>query len=122
MQIIVHEDRSISWIREEFHRAFPYLMLEFSEKLHKTGGSSQQKFIRNSEKKLSEYLRLTPSQGITITPAMTVARLEQLFYSLYGIRFCVLRKSGATWLQTTMTSNWTLQQQNDEGKMLSYDQ
>jgi hypothetical protein len=119
MQIVVHEDRSISWIREEFNLLFPYLMLEFQEKLQKTGGSSKRKIVRDTDKKLGDYLNIQPNQGITITPEMTVERLEQLFRSIYGLEFCVLRKSGKMWLRTTITSSWTLKQQNDEGEILS---
>jgi hypothetical protein len=50
---------------------------------------------------------------------MTVNELEQRFKSQFGLNIQVFRKHGKTWIETTVTDNWTLFKQNEEGKTLS---
>ena len=50
---------------------------------------------------------------------MTVGELEKLFRERFGANIQVSRKSGTLWLETTMTDNWTLKQQNEHGRELS---
>jgi len=45
--------------------------------------------------------------------------LEKSFYDRFDMLVQVSRKSGSIWLETTMTDNWTLKQQNDHGRELS---
>jgi hypothetical protein len=49
---------------------------------------------------------------------MTVADLEFRLEKEYGLHIQVFRKSGNIWLETTATDNWTLDRQNQEGKIL----
>ena len=53
---------------------------------------------------------------------MTVTDLEQNFSDVYGLSIQVFRKSGDVWLETTITDGWTLEKQNEQGKMLSQKQ
>ncbi|MEI9910895.1 MAG: hypothetical protein WDO71_15215 [Bacteroidota bacterium] len=50
---------------------------------------------------------------------MTVGQLEDIFQKQFGLQVQVSRRSGTLWLETTMTDNWTLKQQNDHGRELS---
>ena len=50
---------------------------------------------------------------------MTVANLENDFDAIYGLAVHVFRKSGKVWLETTVTDNWTLEEQNRQGELLS---
>ena len=50
---------------------------------------------------------------------MTVGDLEQRFQDVYGLSVQVFRKSGKVWLETTVTDNWTLDEQNDKEQSLS---
>lgn len=119
MQIIVNDDRSIFAIQQEFNRMFPYLKLEFFSKLHRTGRPSSLKFLEHNSKKLGEFRKMHSSGEIPIIPAMTVSELEQLFGDQYGLGVQVFRKSGSIWLETVLTDNWTLSEQNSQGEMLS---
>jgi hypothetical protein len=38
---------------------------------------------------------------------------------LFNLSVQVFRKSAGTWIETSVTDDWTLKQQNDEGKDLS---
>jgi len=50
---------------------------------------------------------------------MTVAELEKMITEKYGMNVQVVRRSGNIWLETTMTDDWTLQQQNDHGREIT---
>jgi hypothetical protein len=47
---------------------------------------------------------------------MTVSELESLLLQLFGLPVQVYRKSGNFWMETRMTRDWTLKQQNEHGK------
>ena len=53
---------------------------------------------------------------------MKVNKLENIFKDQFNLAVQVFRKSGNLWLETTMTDNWTLQQQNNHGREISTSQ
>ena len=55
---------------------------------------------------------------IDINDDVTVEELENKFASI-GLIAEVLRRSGNVWIETSLTNNWTLQQQNMEGEEIS---
>jgi len=50
---------------------------------------------------------------------MKVSELEKIFLEDYGLNVQVFRNSGRVWLETTMTDDWTLAEQNRQGEELS---
>lgn len=119
MKVIINDKRKIFAIQEEFNKLFPYLKLEFFSKPHKPGGANGKKFIKHNSKTLGECRTIHNKGQITITPQMTVSDLEQRFGDVYGLGVQVFRQSGKVWLETTVTDNWTLEEQNSQGEALS---
>ena len=119
MKITINDNRKIFAIQEEFNILFPYLKIEFFSKPHKAGGGSPKNLIKHNSKTLQECRTIHNNGEITITPALTVAELEQRFQDVYGLSVQVFRKSGKVWLETTLTDGWTLDQQNTQGESLS---
>jgi len=119
MKITINDHRKIFAIQEEFNNMFPYLKLEFFSKPHKKDGAPTKKFIKHDSKTLGDCRTIHNDGEITIIPTMTVAELEQRFADVYGLGIDVLRKSGKGWLETTVTNNWTLEEQNKQGEDLS---
>ncbi|MDP1799923.1 MAG: hypothetical protein Q8L81_01130 [Bacteroidota bacterium] len=119
MKITINDHRKVFAIQEEFNEAFPYLKLEFFSKPNKKGGATAKKFIKHSSKTLGECRTIHNTGDITIIPTMTVAELEQRFADIYGLGVHVYRKSGKSWLETTVTDSWTLEEQNRQGEDLS---
>lgn len=113
MKIIVSGDTLVAALQEEFHAEFPFLKIEFFQPK-----ASDKSKIAGS-KAFGFYGNNGYSGQITITPAMTVAELEENFRRQYGLSTQVFRKSGKAWLETTLTDNWTLQEQNELGRELS---
>ena len=119
MKIIINDHRKIFAIQEEFQKFFPYLKIEFFVKPHKQNGSSPKKMMKHSSKTLGECRTIHSKGTFTVTPQMTVADLEQNINDTYGLSVQVFRKSGNAWLETSVTDNWTLEQQNNQGEELS---
>ncbi len=119
MLLHITSGRVISEIQKEFNRIFPFLKIEFfnNRSLQRTGFSVQQ--IIPHYRKIGEGLPPIKDGDIEITEDMKVNMLEKQFKDQFGLAVQVFRKSGNLWLETTMTDNWTLQQQNNHGREIS---
>ncbi len=107
----------LSQMQKEFNDYFPFLKLEFFNQKHSVYlGSPKHHLIK-------EDIYIEPEKSgqdsFLINENMSVWDIEQLFLNRFGISAQVFRKSGNSWLETTMTDDWTLKKQNDEGKELS---
>ncbi len=111
--------RLIGELQEDFNKVYPFLRLEFfpaRPALH-DGAPARQSLP--AEKKIEE-IQVKPVNGdIEIRDDMKVKDLEITFDKQFNLNVQVFRKSGKLWLETTMTDNWTLQQQNMHGKEIS---
>ena len=119
MKITINDSRKIFAIQEEFSTLFPYLKLEFLSKPNEPGGAPSGKPIKNESKTLGECRTVHNKGTVTITPNLTVTDLENSFRDVYGLGINILRKSGKSWLETTVTEGWTLEEQNNQGEALS---
>lgn len=115
LNIVAH--RLISDIQQEFNLEFPFLRLEFFDRL---GSRSENAgHVIPGNRKISD-IQLTPMEGvIAINGEMKVNDLVKRLKSEYGLTTKILRKSGNLWMETTMTDQWTLGQQNNHGEEIS---
>ena len=119
MYLHIATNRLISEIQQEFNKAFPFLKIEFynNKSISRSDFSAKQvipqsRYIGNSQLPFS-------GGGIEIEEEMKVNELEKIFKDRFNLAVQVFRKSGNLWLETTMTDNWTLQQQNNHGGEIS---
>lgn len=119
MRIKISDKRKISAIQKEFSKDFPYLRLEFFAKPNAGKSLDKLNLIRSENKTIGECRKIHTTSSISITPEMKVSKLEQILKDEYGLYVQVFRKSGRVWLETTMTDDWTLAEQNKEGEELS---
>lgn len=120
MKISISDKRKISAIQKEFSNAFPYLRLEFFSKPHTIGkGSDKTVRIIPDHKTIGDCRKVRKNRNLSVTPDMKVSTLEQIFKDDFGLYVQVFRKSGRVWLETTMTDDWTLAEQNHQGEELS---
>jgi hypothetical protein len=119
MHLQITPNRLISDIQKEFNKAFPFLKLEFFNK-HSLSHSdySVSQLVPHNRKLGDTQLPITDGD-IEIAEEMRVNELEKIFKDKFGLAVQIFRKSGNLWLETTMTDNWTLQQQNNHGKEIS---
>lgn len=114
--ISIRADRSIGDVQKDFTRAYPFLKLDFYKVNKKAKYTTAEKL--DGRLSLRSY-GLLKEGNLALHDSMTVLELERLFREGFGVYVQVSRKSGILWLETTMTDNWTLQQQNDHGRELS---
>lgn len=119
MHLHIAPNRLIGEIQKEFNESFPFLKIEF----FKTRSFSRSEFLPNqiipSLRKIGDGQQTISDGDIEITQEMKVKELEKIFKDKFSLAAQVFRKSGNLWLETTMTDDWTLQQQNDHGREIS---
>ncbi len=117
MKISVTDSTTITEIQKTFETQFEYLKLVFFKKPHAYKEGSAKKDALEGDIKLAS---LTNMRGeFTIEETMTVNELESAFKEKFGLHVQVFRKSGNTWIETTVTDAWSLKKQNEQGKELS---
>ncbi len=115
----IRDDRTIDSIQEEFAKEFPYLKLEFFTRTNSIANPNFKKIVKHNSKFIRECRTIHNNGTINILPNMSIATLEQNFKTEFGLSVQVLRKSGKVWLETTLTNNWSLAEQNRQGEELS---
>jgi len=120
MRLLINAEKLIKDLRKEFSEAYPFLQLEFfnNEGARKTRYSPFKKI--EHEKILGDAGILKNHKGyIDIKDSTTVLELENVLMDEFGLSAQVFRKSGNIWLETTMTDDWSLKQQNDHGREIT---
>jgi hypothetical protein len=118
-QLHIKQRETMSELQKEFNNHCPYLRIEFFRQAPVAGiGNSKNKMI-NYDMRLGEIQFINKQGSIDIADNTTVTELENCFEKEFGLYVQVFRKSGRIWLETTATDNWTLNQQNEEGKSLA---
>jgi hypothetical protein len=120
MQLSIKSERLIADVQQDFSNAYPFLKIEF----FRNGLKRQSRYPANL--KIGNHARLKDAwvwkkDGglVRLSDSMTVLELEEVLMDEFGLSVQVFRKSGNVWLETTMTDNWTLKQQNDHGREIS---
>ena len=113
--------RRISDVQKEFNAWFPYLKLEFFRNNSFTRRNLATQEIIPQNRKIAEGQTITRDGDIDVSEEMKVKEIERIFKDTLSLTVQVFRKSGNLWLETTMTDNWTLHQQNKHGKEISID-
>ena len=117
MKIHVSQEKSIAQIQEEFSKVYPYLKLVFFSKPHKAYKGSHAKFLITDTGQTLGNIEKKPKTGdLYIEVDMPTWQVERLFEEEFGLHVQVFRKSGNTWLETSVTDDLTLEEQNVKGK------
>jgi hypothetical protein len=111
--------RPIRDVQKEFNQEFPYLKLEFYQNKVYQRNNSWPKKIVPSNCRIGDAQEIQKDGYIKITPEMKVSELEKILNDQFSLSAHVFRCSGKFWLQTSMTDNWTLAQQNLHGQEIS---
>ncbi len=117
--LLIDGKQTVMGLQKAFNRQYPFLKLEFiRDKINKSNRQLKPVLIAPSEM-ISHVLDKKVTGKIEFNSDTTVNELEQKFLNDYGLYVQVFRKSGNVWLVTTSTDDWTLGQQNEEGKSLA---
>ena len=114
----MNADQTLHRIQDEFNHFFPFLKLEFIQEEREKGSGYKNLIITNDEN-ISRIQKKINSMEMFFNKFTTVKELENIFSRDFGINVKVFRKSGNIWLVTDSTDNWSLEQQNEEGRSLA---
>ncbi len=114
MNIILLSERTVGEIKEEFSAKFPFLKIEFlrraeEERTEEVEPSTQ----------LIEVSGVLKEGAIDIRSTDTVKEVEHKFKHQYGLPVLIFRKQKGIWMDTTITDDLTLQEQNTWGREAS---
>lgn len=118
MKLFIEKESLAGDVKKIFTTCYPFLKIEFYKKQPAPTATSQKKELMPFNLPLIQFNNDSGRTVIDIGRNITVEQLEDQFASL-GLLSEVFRKSGNVWIETSLTSNWTLQQQNMEGEEIS---
>ena len=119
MVLTINDNHKLSEVKDQFNALFPYLKLEFFRHKHDVKRSNPKTDMLSSDLTFKKVRKKHTEGAIVVKENMSVASLEQLFQDVFGISVQVFRKSGRSWIETSVTDDWSLRRQNEEGKELS---
>lgn len=117
--IVINNESQVRDIQNEFHAKFPYLKIEFYRE--SKGNTAQPGRLEKISPLHNFSLLKKVKDNITIefNSGNKVSELKAQLREILGLNILIFRKSGAHWIETSLTEDWTLEQQNEEGKLLS---
>ena len=118
MSLTFDDNADIGSLQTQFNTVFPYLKIEFYVNLLFDQDLDLKAHVQ-SHRKLSDCRRIFNNGDLVVTPSLTVSELVGSCKRIYGLDAQIFRKSGKAWLGTTLTDNWTLEEQNRQGEILS---
>src|SRR5215467_10082701 len=121
MNLRIAPNRLISDLQKDFNNAFPFLKIEFFQNRNPQMPAFTFRQILPHNKRIVEGQAALSDGDIEISPEMKVKDLEKIFKDQFSLLAQVFRRSGNVWLETTMTDDWTLKQQNEHGREISTD-
>lgn len=110
---------TLTELKTAFNLQFPYLKWEFFYHPHSNVNGLPKKDMITANPKIEELNPQIQTGTLLFTAETTVHDLEELMWNQCGLAIQVFRKSGAIWLETTVTDQWSLGFQNEQGQELS---
>ena len=121
MYLRITPNRLISDLQKDFNNAFPFLKIEFFQNRNQQLPAFTFQQILPQHKRIVDGQTAITDGDIEISAATKVKDLEKIFKDQFCLAAQVFRRSGNLWLETTMTDDWTLGQQNEHGREISTD-
>jgi hypothetical protein len=117
MKIQVLAEKRIGALQQEFNGMFPFLKLVFFTRPHDAYEGSPAKYIMDEpDRTLGTITKKMREGALYLEAEMPTWQVERLFREEFGLYVQVFRKSGDLWLETSVTDDLTLEQQNAKGK------
>ena len=115
----IDSSQTIRSIQKQVNNFYSFLKLEFFRQPPVSGAGNAKNKMITFDMKLKDIQLIHKAGNVNVSKETIVSELENQFAQDFGLYVQVFRKSGRIWLETTATDNWTLEQQNEEGKSLN---
>ena len=119
MKLFIEIESKVGDIKKIFANCYPFLKIELYKKPFNYDHIGIKKEQLEPTANLNRFIHTSSGKPvIDISTDITVAELENQFENI-GLIAEVFRKSGNVWIESSLTDNWTLKQQNAEGEEIS---
>jgi hypothetical protein len=118
MKIQLYSNRKVEEIREEFNTSYPYLTIVFVNRKEDTNGGTLLAEVEPTAR-LIEVSGVLKEGEIDIRPTDSIKDVEQRFEKQYGLPVQIFRKQKGVWMDTNVTDDLTLHEQNTWGREAS---
>lgn len=118
MKLFIDKESRAEDLKKIFTTYYPFLKIELYKKPFANNSIIAKKEPLPPMVRLNEFIHPSNEVVIDMSRNITVAELESQFNNI-GLVAEVFRKSGNVWIASSLTDNWTLQQQNAEGEEIS---
>jgi hypothetical protein len=118
MKIQLYYNRKVEEIREEFNSSFPYLKIVFVNRKENTNVVSVIEEVEPTAR-LIDVTGVLKEGEIDIRPTDSIKEVEQRFEKQYGLSVQIFRKQNGVWMDTDVTDDLTLHEQNTWGREAS---
>jgi hypothetical protein len=118
MKLLIDKETLVEDVKRLFVNNYPFLKIELYKPLQEAKQTHAKKEPLPSNVALSKFFKNINSAVINCGEDITVEALENQFKNI-DLDAEIFRKSGTVWVETSLTDNWTLQQQNAEAEEIS---
>lgn len=115
MHFKIQKTNPIFEIQHQFAETYPFLKLEFFRFPQRKQPLSENVVIKPLDD-LKYFDTYYCNWKISITKTRTLQQVETDLELLFGLYVLIYRKAGMQWIASGLMSDYTLQQQNEEGK------
>src|ERR1051326_3074853 len=117
MQLNIDGETRIRYLQHTFSAAYPYLKIDFLKDAIKKPFQKGEKI--HPDELVKRAGKLDGIHHLNMNKNRTVAQLKKDLKELFGLTAEVFRKTGNVWIETSLTDDWTLEQQNNAGELLT---
>jgi hypothetical protein len=118
MKIRINKETTIEAIQKEFNAYYPYLKIEFFRNFPKNKPIMKAEILTMVES-LKHIDNFYEGKIVDVSKERTVHDVNTDFEMMFGLGAHIFRKSGNVWVETSLTEDWTLEDQNKEGEQIS---
>ncbi len=118
MKLVIQRTTVVEDVKKKFTKIYPYLKIEFYKTLADSNLNHLKKEALASNFSLGKVVTDSNKVTIDLSKNVTVAELENQFTTI-GLHAEIFRRYGSIWIETSLTDNWTLQQQDAEAEELN---
>ena len=119
MLLQIDKKSSLMGIQKQFTAYYPFLKIEFFKRIPVDQPLYKIDIFSSIEQRKYMEGFYDGSIQIDVSRKRTVVEVENDFEKKLGLSAHIYRKSGNVWVETTLTNDWPLEEQNEEGKQIS---
>ena len=118
--ILVNMRTTLKVVQELFNQEYPFLKITFFSKSANQRNGFLLKQVEELDRSIGDFAKDGSNDlNLTILPSMSVNELDLKIQSLFRLTIKIFRQSGSLWIPINETESWSIDAQNNEGKVLS---